>query len=1265
MKTANRKLQTVKCVRCSQFHESIRTYSICNSCLYDLRYNNCTGCGSTITLKLFTEYDFTVLLSLLGTTTTNEETSSTIPLSKSEMYKIVNEIWINNRIQNIPLLVEGHKWHSRCLFTLQPNYEQALVSTLQAYQQHQQHQQQQTNPSKFSHTTLSSFPHHHNVSHPLSSLTSISYYSKGKENIAAPSPLHLTAIEYTPEPYGHMLNINHALSIKHNLENNHDIINKSFNNTTTESLHHMKYTDNKNNMNNIEYPVPLVSNLLETMDKPLNMNEEKFTVLPSSASVYIYHPDIPPQQTFKSYSLEHLLIRCQCMGLIKERIYRFKTYKLTIIGKELINYCLYTQQCTTREEAINIGQAMIDTKLLLPIQTENIISSSLNKRSTSGTISNNTDNTTNNTNSNNMNNSGIIFEDKDTLYMVSLRKRASARDAVLSQVSYTQAYESSLGINNNFNGSSSLVFSKERMNNNNNQYAQTEKIIKTRRLTAASLSSPLPVVRVITVDHTIAPSTEQPYRASDISDQLPLSSSLTSNTNTIQGTNMLPPSWEMRLAGTTFTNHTLTTEQEQSNILYQNQGVVPPPPIPSHIHRTSIISPDEDESLVKDNDMDEDNEEEVEGGANLQVTLPRKDSDSLIENSSSMPTSNNNIELSPTLSTNNSNTKRISVTVLNTNTVQKRNSTTINTNVATPDRRMSNLSSSSSITSSFTTTKGRNNSIDLTTTSTNALPPPVPPSTTKTNLTTAAARIVTGAVMSIFKRSHLKSRVGIDNNTQRSNSLSESREFSEDLDTNDSTNNKNNTTTSNTSPPNTIRKLTFNTTNETENTIDDNNLSTIDENTAITPTKNDRKSKKKKKSSSKDKDIDTNEKPVDDETNELQDRTEDSSGSSKKKGKSKVLPDDSNTNNNTNNNNTNGIVEKIIIGTSSRNPRLNMNSLTSSSSTSIISNTLTTATTSNNNTTTTTNDYDGLGLGSDLEDNDIPKNNNVRNNNTNVVSSTGTLSSSTALFSNTNLNLMNSTTASSILFSNNNNTTSSNSSNNIFSLLIQPAVWREQRVKIAALRMELLQRTWKTGWLVKQGHVRKNWKKRWFILQGFHLTYSKKGPIIINTSTTTIINNNSNENTNNTTSPSSSKKNKNTSSSNTTVPVSTSASTGKSPTSGSSTGKTSLNNGMTTVITKAIEMNNDKDIIPAGILDIRDYTLEKAIIPRSSLCMRLCAKRVIDQEYYIYAETETEFVTWVKALSSAMRAWEDIDRSIAALQLAKSAALAAAASGGM
>ena len=69
-----------------------------------------------------------------------------------------------------------------------------------------------------------------------------------------------------------------------------------------------------------------------------------------------------------------------------------------------------------------------------------------------------------------------------------------------------------------------------------------------------------------------------------------------------------------------------------------------------------------------------------------------------------------------------------------------------------------------------------------------------------------------------------------------------------------------------------------------------------------------------------------------------------------------------------------------------------------------------------------------------------------------------------------------------------------------------------------------------------------------------------------------------------------------------------------------------------------------------GILDLRQYTLERAeAVPgRSSLCMRLVARRS-ESELFFYAESEADFVAWVKAIAGVMRALEDLDAAEADL----------------
>lgn len=78
-----------------------------------------------------------------------------------------------------------------------------------------------------------------------------------------------------------------------------------------------------------------------------------------------------------------------------------------------------------------------------------------------------------------------------------------------------------------------------------------------------------------------------------------------------------------------------------------------------------------------------------------------------------------------------------------------------------------------------------------------------------------------------------------------------------------------------------------------------------------------------------------------------------------------------------------------------------------------------------------------------------------------------------------------------------------------------------------------------------------------------------------------------------------------------------------------------------------------------GILDLRQYTLERAeAVPgRSSLCMRLVARRS-ESELLFYAESEADFVGWVKALAATMRSLEALDAEEAELGARTEAALA-------
>lgn len=73
-------------------------------------------------------------------------------------------------------------------------------------------------------------------------------------------------------------------------------------------------------------------------------------------------------------------------------------------------------------------------------------------------------------------------------------------------------------------------------------------------------------------------------------------------------------------------------------------------------------------------------------------------------------------------------------------------------------------------------------------------------------------------------------------------------------------------------------------------------------------------------------------------------------------------------------------------------------------------------------------------------------------------------------------------------------------------------------------------------------------------------------------------------------------------------------------------------------------------MVPAGTVDIRKYTLEEAHLSRSALGMRLSAKHAMDDEYLIYAETEADFVAWVKGISLTMADFEDVARRMEAAE---------------
>lgn len=161
------------------------------------------------------------------------------------------------------------------------------------------------------------------------------------------------------------------------------------------------------------------------------------------------------------------------------------------------------------------------------------------------------------------------------------------------------------------------------------------------------------------------------------------------------------------------------------------------------------------------------------------------------------------------------------------------------------------------------------------------------------------------------------------------------------------------------------------------------------------------------------------------------------------------------------------------------------------------------------------------------------------------------------------------------------------------------AEWREARARLVARAAQLASVVWRVGWLSKEGHLRRNWTRRWFVLRGATLSYYRRGPpneaVAIAAVRTAAAGNS--------------------------VPVDV------------------------RVIAPAGA--------PAGEIDIREYGLEAATSTLSNLSARLVSRRVPDSQYLITADTEQDFVAWVKGVSGAMAQFEGLERERAALELAR------------
>jgi len=181
----------------------------------------------------------------------------------------------------------------------------------------------------------------------------------------------------------------------------------------------------------------------------------------------------------------------------------------------------------------------------------------------------------------------------------------------------------------------------------------------------------------------------------------------------------------------------------------------------------------------------------------------------------------------------------------------------------------------------------------------------------------------------------------------------------------------------------------------------------------------------------------------------------------------------------------------------------------------------------------------------------------------------------------------------------------------------KPHLLRERRRHLAAVRAELLSRTWAQGWLVKQGHVRKTWRRRWFLLRGCNLTYFRSLQAI---------------------------------GADRALPD---GGTPEIAAAYSEPSSAAPARGVSGVSGGGGAYSEE----PAGIIDIRQFSLEKAALSRSALCFRLAHKHS-SFDYLVHADEgdEAGFVAWVRALTLAMRSFDDLSAEIDLFLSAQAAA---------
>ena len=73
------------------------------------------------------------------------------------------------------------------------------------------------------------------------------------------------------------------------------------------------------------------------------------------------------------------------------------------------------------------------------------------------------------------------------------------------------------------------------------------------------------------------------------------------------------------------------------------------------------------------------------------------------------------------------------------------------------------------------------------------------------------------------------------------------------------------------------------------------------------------------------------------------------------------------------------------------------------------------------------------------------------------------------------------------------------------------------------------------------------------------------------------------------------------------------------------------------------EQGADSNKKVQGLIDVRDFNVQRATIAKSKLALRLVSRQSANQDYLLYAESVTEYEQWFKVLGEAIFVYSHLD----------------------